>query len=243
MDPKPRWLTATPFAHRGLHDSARPENSLAAVEAAIRAGYPVEIDVQPTSDGEAVVFHDWNLRRLTGRDMRVALVARAELAPLRLLDTTERIPLLREVLDLVAGQQPLVIELKNRRQPGLLEPAVSRLLRNYPGPCAIHSFNPFTLGWFRRHHSDLLRGQISCAFDTDGMAGWKKAILEHYGMNWMSRPHFISHQLKRLPAAVPLLLRRLGKPLLAWTITGLAEQRHAQRWADNYFFEGFTPDL
>lgn len=206
------------------------------------AGFPVEIDVQPTSDGRAVVFHDWNLRRLTGRDARVAQVPYAEITRLRLLETGERIPLLEEVLERVAGRQPLLIELKNRRQPGLLEPAVSALLRNYAGPCAIHSFNPFTLGWFRRRHPDLLRGQISCAFDTDDMAGWKKIVLEHYGMNWMSRPHFISHQCKRLPALVPFLLRKFfGRPLLAWTITNAASQAHAKRWADNYIFEGFVP--
>ena len=115
----------------------------------------------------------------------------------------ERVPFLEDVLDLVRGRQPVVIELKNRKRPCALEPEVSRILRDYQGDVAIHSFNPFSLGWFRRNHPGLCRGQISCSFDTDDMAGWKKLILAHYGMNWMSRPQFISHHWKQLPAIVP----------------------------------------
>jgi len=238
----PAWLVAVPFAHRGLYDEAHPENSLSAMEAALQRGYPIEIDVQVSADGRAVVFHDWNLRRLTGLDARVKTRSAAEIAMLRLAGGDERIPLLEDALDLIRGRQPVIIEIKNRKRPCALEPTVSSLLRNYKGSVAVQSFNPFSLGWFRQNHPGLCRGQISCSFDTDDMASWKKIILAHYGMNWMSRPHFISHHWKQLPAIMPALLRRLlRQPLLAWTVRNAEEQAAAQRYADNVIFESYVP--
>jgi glycerophosphoryl diester phosphodiesterase len=238
----PAWLVTVPIAHRGLHDETRPENSLAAIDAAVRQGFPIEIDVQTSADGRAVVFHDWNLHRLTGLDARVRKTNATEITKLRLAGGSEAVPFLEDVLDLVNGRQPLVIEIKNRKRPCALEPEVSRILRSYRGAVAIHSFNPFSLGWFRRNHPGLCRGQISCSFDTDDMAGWKKLILAHYGMNWMSRPHFISHHWKQLPAIVPTLLRGIMRmPLLTWTVRSQEEQTSALRYADNVFFESYLP--
>jgi glycerophosphoryl diester phosphodiesterase len=240
--PAPAWLVATPIAHRGLHDETLPENSLGAIEKATEHGFPVEIDVQVSADGRAVVFHDWNLLRLTGLNARVRFTSAADIGALRLTGGSERIPLLEDVLDLIRGRQGVIIEIKNRKRPCALEPEVSRILRNYQGEVAIHSFNPFSLGWFRRNHSALCRGQISCSFDTDDMANWKKLILANYGMNWMSRPHFISHHWKQLPAVAPTLLRGLLQvSLLSWTVRSAEEQAAALRRADNVFFEGYIP--
>ena len=225
-----------------MFDPARPENSLSAIEAALQFGFPIEIDVQVTADGKAVVFHDWNLARMTGLDAKVVHVSSTDLTPLRLHGSDEKIPRLEEVLELVSGRQPILLEIKNRRYPSALEPEVSRILRTYHGPLAIQSFNPYTLGWFRWHHPEILRGQLSCAFDTDDMAGWKKIILEHYGTNWMTAPQFIAHHWVRLPARAPWLLRRVfGLPLLAWTIRSAEEQTSALRYADNVIFEGYRP--
>lgn len=239
----PDWLRTKPFAHRGLFDADRPENSLPAIAAAVEAGYPVEIDVQVTADGRALVFHDWNLKRLTGRDARVAQVPDAEVERLRLQGSNEKIPRLEEVLEVVAGREAVLLEIKNRRYPSALEPEVSRIIRRYQGPLAIQSFNPYTLGWFRLRHPEVARGQLSCAFDTDDMAGWKKLILQHYGMNWMTAPHFIGHHWVHLPGTIPGLLRRMGCPVLAWTIRSPEEETMARRHADNIIFEGFRPSL
>lgn len=240
--PAPDWLLGKPFAHRGLYSDARPENSLAAIEEAVRAGFPVEIDVQVTSDGQAVVFHDWNLLRLTGLDARLRDVSASRLAELTLLGTAERIPTLQAVLDLVAGRAPILVEIKNRRYPTRLEPVTGKILAAYDGPFAIQSFNPYTLGWFRWRYPRMIRGQISCAFDTDDMAGWKKRILEHYGMNWMTAPQFISHHWVRLPARAPSLLRALWKlPLLGWTVRSEEEMAAALHVCDNVVFEKFIP--
>lgn len=240
--PAPAWLLAKPFAHRGLFTDTRPENSLAAIEAALAAGFPVEIDVQVTADRCAVVFHDWNLQRLTGLDARVRNVPAAKLRELTLSGTDQRIPTLQDTLDLIAGRVPVLLEIKNRRYPTALEPVLAEILRAYQGPLAIQSFNPFSLGWFRRHLPHIPRGQISCAFDTDDMAGWKKKILENYGMNWMSAPQFIAHHWNRLPAVAPTFLRSVLKlPLLAWTVRNPEEMTLALDCADNVIFEHFVP--
>lgn len=238
----PAWLTRTPIAHRGLHSPGVPENSLAAIEAGIAAGLPVEIDIQSTADGRIVCFHDWNLQRMTGRDARVAESSSTEITRLPLLGTDERIPLFEDVLRLVAGRQPLVIEIKNRRRPVGLEAATSAILKEYHGQYVIHSFNPFSLGWLRRNAPWIVRGQISCAFETDSMAKWKKFLLQHYALNGISRPHFISHQIKHLPSPVTSLLRNIfNLPLLAWTAKSPEEFALAKTLADNVIFEGFAP--
>ena len=237
----PHWVVSKPIAHRGLHDEALIENSLGAIEAAVRAGFPIEIDVQASADAKAVVFHDWNLMRLTGCDERIKFKPSAEIRALRMANG-ESIPFLDDVLALVNGRQPLLIEIKNRKRPGPLEVEVSKALRSYSGAFALQSFNPFSLGWFRRHDPGFFRGQISCSFDTDDMAEWKKFILSNYGMNWLSRPHFVSHHWKQLPAVVPALLRKwLRVPLLAWTVRNPGEQAVALRHADNVFFEHYLP--
>ncbi len=242
--PAPDWLLARPFAHRGLFNDQRPENSLAAIEAAVTAGFPVEIDVQVSSDGRAVVFHDWNLKRLTGLDAKVKDVTAAEISALKLLGTDQHIPLLAETLEVINGRTPALIEIKNRRYPTRLEPVVGQILAAYRGPFAIQSFNPYTLGWFRLRHPEIPRGQISCTFDTDDMAGWKKKILANYGMNWMSGPQFISHHWKQLPALAPNFLRNTLKlPLLAWVARSEEEMAAALKVGDNVVFEQFVPKL
>ena len=123
--PAPAWLVATPIAHRGLHDETCPENSLRAIEKAVEQGFPVEIDVQVTSDGRAVVFHDWSLLRLTGLDARVRLTTASKIATLCLAGSVERIPLLEDVLDAIGGHQAVIIEIKNRKRPCAFE-------RKYP---------------------------------------------------------------------------------------------------------------
>lgn len=242
--PAPDWLLEKPFAHRGFFNDARPENSLSAIDAAISAGFPVEIDVQVTADGQAVVFHDWNLKRLTGIDAKVKDVSAADIRHLTLLGTDQRIPTLEETLGLIAGRAPILVEIKNRRYPTALEPVAGRILDAYRGPFAIQSFNPYTLGWFRLRYPRIPRGQISCAFDTDDMAGWKKHILSNYGMNWMSAPQFISHHWKQLPAIVPTFLRSTLKiPLMVWTVRSEEEKAAALRLGDNVVFEHFVPKI
>jgi glycerophosphoryl diester phosphodiesterase len=235
-----RWLVEKPFAHRGLHGEGAPENTLEAFSRAVEAGFPIELDVLRSADGRAVVFHDANLLRLTGVDKPVAQTGWPELAKLRVAGTDSRIPLLEAVLELVNGRVGILAELKVRHYSGAVEATVGRALAGYPGPVAVQSFNPFTLAWFRLRRPDIPRGQLSCVFDTDPMASWKKAVLAVYGMNWLTGPHFIAHQLERLPSPATSLLKHF-LPVLAWTVRSPDRVAKAREVADNYIFEGFLP--
>ena len=151
------------FAHRGLHseDQSIPENSLKAFDLAAEAGYGMELDVQLSKDGQVVVFHDDALDRACGVAARVDELEYDELRKLPLFGTTERIPLFSEVLSLVGGRTPLIVELKNGPRNDELCEKTWALLRPYPGAYCIESFNPLIVAWFRFHAPTVLRGQLS----------------------------------------------------------------------------------
>jgi glycerophosphoryl diester phosphodiesterase len=237
------WLCGRAFAHRGLHDPAKglPENSLAALEAAVDSGYGIELDVRALASGEPVVFHDATLARMTGRTGRIDALARGDLADLRLSGTRERIPLLAQALDLVAGRVPLLVEVKNEGQPGALERAVRDLLADYAGPFAVISFNPFTLGWFRRKAPAAIRGQTSALFRGRGRGRWRKFAHRDFLLNVVSRPDFLLYEIDGLPRVSVGLLRGLGWPVVTYTVTTQAELAKARAFADNFVFEGLRP--
>ncbi len=237
------WIRAAPIAHRGLHDATRgrPENSLAAFEAAAEAGYPVEFDVRLTSDGVVVVFHDDNLLRMTGCKREVGACSLGELAGLGLGGTGERIPTLTEALDLVDGRVPLFIELKNYAAPGPLEEAAAAELQAYRGRWAVGSFNPMSLGWFKEHVPDVHRGQISGSLADSDLHGDLKAALSNLAMNGLSEPHFVGYELDALPHPAVTAAREGGLPIVAYTVRTDADRRKAADVADNFIFEGIRP--
>ena len=237
----PAWLWSRPVAHRGLHDAARPENSLAAFEAAARAGHPIELDVHRTADGHAVVFHDDDLSRMTGRPGRVADATLAELRALPLLGTDERIPSLDDVLALVHGRVPVLVELKAHPPYGLLEQAVRDTLRRQPGAYAVQSFDPWSLVWLRRHAPELPRGMLSCDFHDEDLPRHHKLVLRHLLLAPLVRPSFIGYDWHALPHWAPTALRRLGLPLLAWTVRTTEELSRARGLVDNVIFEYVQP--
>ncbi len=236
------WITTQPIAHRGLHGDGAPENSLAAIERAVDAGYAVEVDIQLSADGVPVVFHDDNLERMTGEPGKLAAVPSHTLRDLELHDTPYRIPHLDEVLATVDGQAPLLVELKNYGAPGPLEVAVRDELAAYDGRFAIQSFNPRSVGWFARHQPGWPRGQIAGAFDGIELAAWKKLLLRRLLLNPISRPGFITYEHAELPYWPVTLHRRLGLPVLAWTVRSRRDQRRVEPYADNVIFEGYRPD-
>lgn len=241
----PSWLWRRPIAHRGLHDPARPrerpENSLAAFEAAARAGHPIELDVHLTADGEVVVFHDDDLWRMTGRRGRVADATLAELRALPLSNTDERIPSLDDALACVAGRVPVLVELKARAPYGPLERAVCDVLARWPGEHAVQSFDPWSMLWMRRHAPHLPRGMLSGDMSHEGLPRHQAIVLEHLLLAPAVLPDFIGYQLDALPHWAPSLWRRLGRPLLAWTVRDEAGLRRARGLVDNVIFEGVTP--
>ncbi len=229
------------MAHRGLHDPARPENSLAAFEAAAQAGYPIELDVQRTADGAAVVFHDDALQRMTGVAGHVHEATLAELRALRLLGGDEPVPSLDDVLACVRGRVPVLVEIKARAPIGPLEDAVRDALRRRPGAYAVQSFDPWSMLWMRRHAPELPRGMLSSDFADEELPAHHKLILRHLVLAPRVRPCFIGYDLRALPQRAPTLLRRLGVPLVAWTVRSEAELRRARELADNVIFEGVRP--
>lgn len=239
-DATPPWMAGVTIAHRGLHtdDAERPENSMAAFRAAVTEGYPIELDVHITADGVVVVLHDDTLERMTGDPRRVSDIDLADLRELRLLGTDERVPTLREVLDLVKGDVPLLIEIKNPgKEIGPLEIAVLGELEGYTGEIAIQSFNPFSLAAVHEEKPTIPRGQLSGSFEGEDLASYEAFILRNLLMNWKSRPTFVAYELDALPTWGATLQRIRGRSLLGWTANSPEDLSRAEELCDGVIFD------
>lgn len=235
------WLAALPIAHRGLYGGERkiPENSLAAFSRAVGEGYAIELDVQLSKDGNVVVFHDYDLSRMTGAAGYIKDMDWAELQNLKLAGSTEGIPLLKQVLSSVAGQAPLLIEIKNEGKTGPLEQEVIAALADYQGEYAVESFNPFVLSYFSKHAPDIIRGQLASNFKNDSLARWKKFLLRNLLLNFLSKPAFVAYEYGALPQRFARRVKKRGLLLLAWTIKTAEDFDRAKQQYDNVIFEGF----
>lgn len=243
-------LLARPIAHRGLHDAASGviENSASAVALAAQSGYGIEVDVQASADGEALVFHDDTLDRLTAFKGEFSARPARDLVviPLRGSAEGDRIWTLEECLALVAGRVPLVVEIKSRGDGDTrLASRVGRMLAAYSGPVAAKSFDPRMVMTLRRDAPSVLRGVIGCAFDradwpTTPFAG--RFALRHL-LHWpRTRPDFLSWDVHDLPRLSVTLARRFSEaPVMSWTVRTLEEQARASFHADQMVFEGFRP--
>jgi glycerophosphoryl diester phosphodiesterase len=243
----PDFLTR-PLAHRALHDkkAGRPENSMAAIRAAIAAGYGIEIDVQPSGEGVPMVFHDYDLKRLTGETGAIGQTSTRDLAQMRLLGSGEAIPTLETVLDEVAGKVPLLIEVKDQDgalgpSVGPLERKIAALVNEYDGPVAVMSFNPLSVAAMADAAPDVVRGLTTCGFKR---LNWKtvpaKRLAELAFIPDFERVEasFISHDKSNL--ASPHIARiKSEAPVLCWTIRSPKEEAAARHVADNVTFEGY----
>lgn len=243
------WLTARPIAHRGLHDPAVGviENTASAIVAAIAAGYGIEVDLQITADGEAMVHHDDALGRLTEGSGRIDAMTAAELSAVAFKATKDRMLRLGELCDLVAGRTALLLELKSRFNGDTRLPnRASKVLAGYAGPVAAMSFDPAQVLALRRIAPRLTRG-ITAENGAHRRRTNKSSTEETAHQVDISdiirmRPQFLAYSVKDLPAPVPLLARYLfGLPLLTWTVRSEADRQRASRWADQMIFEGFRP--
>ena len=241
MDLFKTWLVEKYIAHRGFHDSESPENSITAFKKAIENGYVIELDVQEISDGTIVVFHDASLSRMTGQDGYVRYLTKADLKHCYLNNTKETIPTFEEVLNVIKGQTPIIIEIKNNSKPGKLETKLVELLKNYKGDFAIMSFNPYVLKWFKDNHPNIIRGQLSSFFKSEKLAFLKKLILKRMILNKVSNPNFIAYNAQNLPNRFVRKYKTL--PLLAWTIRSQEEYMKIVKHCDNIIFEGFQPKI
>ena len=245
----PDIFLSRPIAHRGLHDrqDGRPENSRAAMRAAVEQSYGIELDIQPSSDGVPMVFHDPTLARLTGEEGHVRDRTADELGRLPLLGGPETIPTLQQVLDLIAGRVPLLIEIKDqdgRMGPdvGPLEQAVAGVLRGYEGPVALMSFNPHSMASMAQHAPGLPRGLTTDAYRPENWRHLTPELCDHLReIPDYDRvgARFISHQYRDLTRPRVRELKAQGAALLCWTITSPEAEQEARAVAENITFEGY----
>lgn len=223
------------FAHRGLHGNGVPENSLTAFEAAVSAGYGIELDVWLTKDGHLVVSHDADTKRMCGESRIIPDSTLEELSSLRLGGTDEKIPEFKDVLSLIGGKVPLLVELKSVfSETDVCEPT-AKLLDGYEN-YVVESFNPFALSWFKKNRPAVLRGQLSSNFKKDDPAhkGVSYFALRFMLTNFISRPHFIAYNEKYKGNISAVLCRKLfGAPLFLWTVKG----KDAPSGCDGIIFE------
>jgi glycerophosphoryl diester phosphodiesterase len=239
------FVFAPAIAHRGLWTpNGPPENSLAAFEAACEAGYGIELDVQLSSDGEAMVFHDNRLGRLTGREGRISDHTAAELGEIPLRGGEETIPTLPETLALVGHRAMVLIELKTAYgEVGPLEQRVHDIIIDHAGPVAIIGFNPYSHAWYADRHPNVLRGLDSHAYraaDAGRLAPEQRksfARLEHVAI---ARPHFLALGLDMLPNARAEEMRKHGMPVVAWTVRDPSQWDKISANCDNLIFEGYA---
>ena len=246
----PAWLTARPIAHRGLHDRASgiPENTLAAADAAVAGGFGIECDVQLSADGEAMVFHDFALGRLTGATEAVRERAASDLEALAVAGSAERIPTLAALLERVAGRVPLIVEIKSRFDGDLAATErTAAVVAGYAGPLALKSFDPDVVVALARLAPDRPRGIIAES-DTERpdyatLSPERRRSLANLLHLDESRPDFLSWRVADLPCAATFLCRRLGGlPVMAWTVRTPEDRERAVAHADQMVFEGFRPD-
>ena len=236
------WIVNKYIAHRGLHNKNCAENSISAFKNAISKNYPIELDVQQIGDGTVIVFHDDTLQRMTGKDGYVKNITSVNsLKEYKLGGTKDTIPTFKEVLEVVNGQVPILIEIKNVDKVGRLEQTVIDMLKEYKGEYAIMSFNPFVLSYFKNNAPDILRGQLSGSFKNEKLAWFKKVLLRRLALHRVASFNFIAYEATALP------YNRLKKfknvPLLAWTVRSQEQYLEVAKHCDNIIFENFEPKI
>jgi glycerophosphoryl diester phosphodiesterase len=247
--PLPPGFLARPIAHRGLHEATagRMENTRPAFEAAIEKGFGIECDIQLSSDGQAVVFHDFTLDRLTGRSGRVDAFTVPELAAIPFLRGQHGIETLSALLDLVAGRVPLVVEVKSRfTGDETLAQAALAAIAGYSGPLVLKSFDPALVMALRKTGATVPVGIVATPFFAD-----PEAVLDEVGRFHLanllhlaeSQPDFVSWNHAAIPSAVPFLCRfGMGLPLMGWTVRDRQTADRLRPHIDQIIFEGFIPN-
>jgi len=245
----PDWLIAQPIAHRGLHSRASGiiENTLAAAKAAIAQRYSIECDIQITRDGEAVVFHDFMLDRLTKAKGRLDTFNADELSQLSYQEGDQNILTLAAFLTAIDARTGVIIEIKSRYDGDLrLADRALQIVNAYPGPVSLKSFDPEVLVHLRGNKAACPLGLVAQAkYQDEEFANLSRAqrqsfsALSHFPH---AQPDFLSWNLDDLPHAIPMLCRAgIGMPVMVWTVRSKAEADFARCHADQIIFEGFTP--
>ncbi len=234
------------YAHRGLHDhnKAVAENSLNAFRLAVENGYGMELDVQRTKDGQMVVFHDGDLRRLCGRDQKLLDMTYEELKAIALPDGSY-IPLFTEVLQLVKGRAPMIVEVKHYGGAAQNAQMAWEILQGYEGPFCVESFHPLAMRYFKKHVPQVVRGQLAngAKWNSKEISALAHFAMKHLLVNAISRPHFVAYSCPQDHTLGQWLMKRAFKPYLAcWTVRQPEVLEKARTVYDWPIFEGFRPE-
>lgn len=239
------------IAHRGLFDNKRgiPENSLPAFRHAVEHGYGIELDVQMTTDHKLVVFHDESLKRMCGIDKPLHECSYAELQEYRLLDTDEKIPLYVDVLKVIAGKVPLIMEVKSegdwKNTTKLAAKMMDQYQKHYHGVYCMESFHPMAVQWYKKHRPEIIRGQLSSDYFRDGTKKNPigKFVLSSLLMNCFSRPDFIAYNHLFADQFSYKILRKLFvAEHVCWTIKSKEQLEKAKEIFQVFIFDSFIPD-
>lgn len=244
-----RAFMRRPVAHRGLHDNKgeAPENSMAAYRLAVQRGYGIELDVRETKDGQLVTVHDRNLKRVAGCDRCVEDLTLDEIKALKLFGSEERIPHFADVLAMVGGRVPIVMEIKGDTLDMALQTSekAARLLDSYAGKSSVcmESFHPAAVWWYRKHRPEMLRGQLSERFQGFGPRMSAALVPVSFLMtNFLTRPDFIAYNLRHRGLLRFRIQRHLFHAVCAaWTVRSQKQMDEAADDFDIFIFEGFEP--
>ena len=228
-------FTQVRYAHRGLHDGGRPENSLSAFRAAKSAGYGIELDVRLSKDGKLVVFHDPTLHRVCGVEGRVIDYTAEELSTMRLAGTSEGIPTFKQVLELIDGAIPMLIEIKMEPGESGVAEKLAEEIKDYHGDYIVESFNPMALRIMKKLMPSVPRGILSMRYADDEKFRGKPLyfLLENLVFNFLMRPDFIAYEKGRSKNKILRFIRKTWRtPLFAWTVR--SEDEEARAISDGY---------
>ena len=230
------WLRDWTFAHRGLHREGVPENSLAAFELAAEAGLGIECDIQRSRDHAAMLVHDWELDRLTGISGPLADYSAEELAQIAFLDSEHKLARLEDLLALVDGRVPILVEIKSRRRYDVEEScaAVRDALAGYEGLHAVMSFDPRVSRWFSEHSPQTVRGLVMRE-DEHGMT---QQVWQRHLALWAAKPEFLAYHVAALPSRMVTDLRARGMPVPTWTVNSPESRSVGEAHADALIAEG-----
>ncbi len=234
-----QWYSKIKLAHRGLHNGIYPENSLGAFQNAIDHGFAIELDARLLSDSTIVVIHDQTTGRMCGVDKDLSELTIADLKDFRLSTSDYVIPTLKEVLDLVNGKVPVMIELKPTRKHHQFPQKMYDCIKDYKGDLAVKSFDPFMMIWFRKNAPHVIRGMLASIYNMDSyLSKFSKRIVSRLYLYRFVKPHFISYNHLNLPNKY---VSSKNIPVLAWTITTPKIEEQALKHADNVIFEDYIP--
>ena len=234
------------YAHRGLHNENRPENSMAAFRAALEHGYGIELDVHLLKDGNLAVIHDSDLKRTTGAEGKIEDLTTQQLSLYHLEGTDQTIPTFREVLDLYDGKAPLIVELKSvGKNAAALTQAACQMLESYQGVYCLESFDPRCVRWLRKHRPQLIRGQLSENFFVSEISLLSlplKFIMTHQLTNFLVLPDFVAYRYSDRKTFGNFLVRKIWKVQgVSWTLKDPSQHTTATEEGWIPIFEDYLP--